>query len=55
MSLYVRTPLKSLTRINERCGKNFQVKLECCQPDGSFKIRGISRFCVLKPRTILNR
>ena len=45
MSLYVRTPLKSLTRINERCGKNFQVKLECCQPDGSFKIRGISRFC----------
>ncbi len=45
MSLYVRTPLKPLTRINERCGKNFQVKLECCQPDGSFKIRGISRFC----------
>lgn len=45
MSLYVRTPLKPLTRINERCGKNFQVKLECYQPDGSFKIRGISRFC----------
>ena len=45
MSLYVRTPLKPLTRINERCGKHFQVKLECYQPDGSFKIRGISRFC----------
>ena len=48
MSIYVRTPLKPLTRINERTGKNFQVKMECCQPDGSFKIRGISRFCEVK-------
>lgn len=45
MSLYIRTPLKPLTRINERCGKNFLVKMECYQPDGSFKIRGVSRLC----------
>ena len=45
MSIYVKTPLKPLTRINDRCGKNFQVKMECYQPDGSFKIRGVSRFC----------
>lgn len=43
MELYVKTPLRPLTRVNERCGKNFQVKLECFQPDGSFKIRGVSR------------
>lgn len=42
MQLYVETPLKPLTRINERCGKNFNIKMECCQPDGSFKIRGVS-------------
>lgn len=45
MSLFIRTPLKPLTRINERCGKNFLVKMECYQPDGSFKIRGVSRLC----------
>jgi len=43
--MYVKTPLSPLTRINERCGKNFQVKMECFQPDGSFKIRGVSRLC----------
>ncbi len=43
MSLFISTPLKPLTRINERCGKNFLVKMECYQPDGSFKIRGVSR------------
>lgn len=45
MSIYVKTPLKPLTRINERTGKNFMVKLESYQPDGSFKIRGVSRLC----------
>ena len=35
MSIYVKTPLKPLTRINERTGKNFQIKMECMQPDGS--------------------
>ncbi len=45
MSLFIRTPLKPLTRINERCGKNFLIKMECYQPDGSFKIRGVSRLC----------
>ncbi|MEG1548102.1 MAG: pyridoxal-phosphate dependent enzyme [Clostridia bacterium] len=43
MSLYIRTPLKPLVRINEKYGKNISVKLECYQPDGSFKIRGVSR------------
>jgi len=45
MSLYVKTPLYTLTRINDRCGKNFQIKMECLQPSGSFKVRGISRVC----------
>ena len=45
MSLYVKTPLKPLVRINEKTGKNYMVKLESYQPDGSFKIRGISRLC----------
>jgi len=44
MSVYIKTPLRPLTRINRRCGKNFQVKLECFQPTGSFKLRGVSRF-----------
>lgn len=45
MKLYTQTPLKPLLRINNECGKNFQVKMECYQPDGSFKIRGISKYC----------
>ena len=45
MSIYVKTPLKPLTRINEKTGKNFMVKLESYQPDGSFKIRGVSVLC----------
>jgi len=45
MSLYIKTPLKPLARINEKTGKNFMVKLESYQPDGSFKIRGVSRLC----------
>ena len=45
MSIYVKTPLKPLTRINERTGKNFQIKMECLQPDGSFKLRGVSLLC----------
>lgn len=44
MSAYVKTPLRPLTRVNRRSGKNFQVKLECFQPTGSFKLRGVSRF-----------
>jgi len=45
MSIYVKTPLKPLTRINECTGKNFQIKMECMQPDGSFKLRGVSLLC----------
>ena len=45
MSVYVKTPLRPLTRVNQRSGKNFQVKLECFQPTGSFKLRGVERFC----------
>ena len=45
MSIYIKTPLKPLTRLNERTGKNFQIKMECLQPDGSFKLRGVSRLC----------
>ena len=45
MSIYRETPLLPLLRINRETGKNFQVKMECFQPDGSFKIRGVSRFC----------
>lgn len=44
MSAYVKTPLRPLTRVNRRSGRNFQVKLECFQPTGSFKLRGVSRF-----------
>jgi L-serine/L-threonine ammonia-lyase len=45
MSLFVKTPLRELTRVNQKSGKHFWVKLESYQPDGSFKIRGVSLLC----------
>ena len=46
MKLYLKTPLFPLTRINQKFHKNFQIKMECYQPSGSFKIRGISYVCL---------
>jgi L-serine/L-threonine ammonia-lyase len=35
------TPVIESPRINERLGRRVLFKMECCQPAGSFKIRGI--------------
>lgn len=42
---YRETPLMPMQRLNNLTGRNFQVKMECYQPVGSFKIRGISEYC----------
>ena len=42
---FVRTPLIESTQFKEFCPKRVFLKLENCQPCGSFKMRGISRLC----------
>lgn len=44
-SLHVHTPLIESLALSQRWGKQVFLKLENCQPTGSFKIRGIGRLC----------
>lgn len=39
------TPLLASTALKEHTGKDVWLKMECNQPSGSFKIRGIGRLC----------
>ena len=41
--LHVRTPLVHSSFYSERTGLDVHLKLECVQPPGSFKIRGIGK------------
>ncbi|XP_054156367.1 serine dehydratase-like [Oppia nitens] len=44
--LFVRTPLIESLELAQYCpNRRVYLKLENCQPSGSFKMRGISRFC----------
>ncbi|RMF78737.1 MAG: pyridoxal-phosphate dependent enzyme [Chloroflexi bacterium] len=43
--LHIETPLIEHRIISERLGKRVFLKMECYQPSGSFKMRGISRLC----------
>lgn len=44
MRLYIETPI-STSRIGAHPGRTVHLKLESLQPSGSFKLRGVSRFC----------
>ncbi len=43
--LHIQTPLLKSIPLSKKSNKNIWLKLECCQPSGSFKIRGIGRLC----------
>ncbi len=43
--LFVRTPLIESIVLSDLCKNKVYLKLENCQPSGSFKMRGISRLC----------
>lgn len=43
--LHIVTPTYSSTPLNQITGKNILLKMECYQPVGSFKIRGVGRRC----------
>ncbi len=43
--LHHQTPLLENSTINQRLGKRLYLKMECYQPIGSFKIRGIGHLC----------
>lgn len=43
--LYSRTPLIKSDVLKLALNKNVYLKLECLQPSGSFKLRGMSRIC----------
>lgn len=45
MALHLTTPLHQNTAINARLDKQVYFKMECYQPVGSFKIRGIGALC----------
>ena len=44
-TLHTRTPLLESMPMNTLLNKQVFLKLECCQPVGSFKIRGLGRLC----------
>jgi len=46
--LYLETPLMESLPMGKPINKNIYLKLECCQPAGSFKIRGIGHMCIDK-------
>lgn len=43
--LHVQTPLWESPLLRKRLGKNIFLKMDCFQPTGAFKTRGISRLC----------
>lgn len=45
MTLHITTPLYENADLNRRLGKRIFLKMECYQPVGSFKIRGIGVLC----------
>ncbi len=44
-TLYIETPVYSNPEIDARLGKAIYLKMECFQPSGSFKARGIGTLC----------
>ena len=45
MQLYVETPVFDDFTLSEQLGCKISLKMDCFQPTGSFKIRGIGLFC----------
>lgn len=45
MDLHINTPLMEDSALNARLGKRIFLKMDCYQPTGSFKIRGIGTLC----------
>jgi L-serine/L-threonine ammonia-lyase len=45
--LHIRTPLLESRPLSSHIGTDVRLKLECVQPSGSFKIRGLGRACQL--------
>lgn len=45
MNLYIQTPCFESTPLSNRINKSVLLKMECFQPAGSFKIRGIGLLC----------
>ena len=45
--LHVRTPLVKSAPLSEIMRRDVYLKLECAQPSGSFKLRGVGRACAL--------
>lgn len=45
MSLHIQTPVFELDSAGKQTGKSIFMKMECFQPAGSFKIRGIGLLC----------
>lgn len=43
--LHIETPVLNSTSLNQLTGQQVYLKMECNQPVGSFKIRGIGRLC----------
>lgn len=43
--LHIETPVLNSTSLNQLTGQQIYLKMECNQPVGSFKIRGIGRLC----------
>ena len=44
-SLHMQTPVLESQYLNNTLGKQVWFKLDCLQPSGSFKIRGIGELC----------
>jgi len=44
-ALHLVTPVLESAELNKQLGKQMYLKMECFQPVGSFKIRGIGAFC----------
>lgn len=44
-SLHIRTPVFRDAEVDARLGKSVWLKMECLQPTGSFKIRGVGLLC----------
>jgi L-serine/L-threonine ammonia-lyase len=45
MALHIETPVYENPDLNKRLGKRIFLKMDCYQPVGSFKIRGIGALC----------
>ena len=46
MTMHINTPLVESEPLSRRHGASVWLKLDCLQPTGSFKARGISRICL---------